>query len=228
MDGRWSSQIRGNVSEDAKQYCMAIFKHFVNESHWFGSKIGHSVKLVEVNVWDVEDASSSSGSPETAEGSGRLKPARAETVFEVKVTEDMCNLFGIMHGACAAYLIDHCSVSSLVALGYHLGKDGSGLSQSMNIIWNEAAPIGSKLRIVNTSIILRGRVRTCKSDLWNGTKLCVTATHSLVNVPDLVPPLGFNKAEKPASTTRTPSAPSPSWLKAAQQATVQSHCRAKL
>jgi acyl-coenzyme A thioesterase 13 len=107
MDERWSSQIKGNATEEAKRYCWAMFKYFVNEPHWFSSKIGHSVKLVEVNVWDVEClARASSGGAQEGEGSGRPKPARAETIFEVEVTEDMCNLFGIMHGACAAYLID--------------------------------------------------------------------------------------------------------------------------
>ena len=82
---------------------MAMFKYFVNEPHWFGSKIGHSVRLVEVNVWDAQDMPSASVS---REGSGNPRHARAETVFEVDVTKDMCNLFGIMHGACAAYLVD--------------------------------------------------------------------------------------------------------------------------
>lgn len=107
MDDRWSSQIKGNATEEAKRYCWAMFKYFVNEPHWFSSKIGHSVKLVEVNVWDVEDVTTTSSAlAREGEGSGRPKPARAETIFEVEVTGDMCNLFGIMHGACAAYLID--------------------------------------------------------------------------------------------------------------------------
>ncbi|KAG2013113.1 hypothetical protein CC2G_010053 [Coprinopsis cinerea AmutBmut pab1-1] len=199
-DEQLCSQIAGNASADTKRFCWSMFKYFVNEPHWFSSKIGHSVNLVEVNVWDVDGASAEKGGD---------KPARAETVFEVEVTEDMCNLFGIMHGACAAYLIDHCSVSSLIALGYNVGKDGTGLSQSMNIIWNEAAPLGTKLRIVNTSMIMRGRVRTCRSELWNGPRLCVTGVHSLVNAPHKMQAPGCNSTRPTSSSKSRPNAPAP-------------------
>ncbi|TFK28957.1 hypothetical protein FA15DRAFT_454849 [Coprinopsis marcescibilis] len=176
------SNTKGNASDETKRFCWGMFKYFVNAPHWFSSRIGHSIQLVEVNVWNLD-------------GKDEDRPASAETVFEVEVTEDMCNLFGILHGACAAYLIDHCSVSSLVALGYNTGKDGTGLSQSMNIIWNEAAPLGTKLRIVNSSMIIRGRVRTCRTELWNGNRLCVTGVHSLVNAPDKMQKPGCNVEE---------------------------------
>ncbi|EAU84248.2 hypothetical protein CC1G_08178 [Coprinopsis cinerea okayama7 len=123
----------GNACDGVKWYCWAVFRHFVGESGtWFASSIGTSVRLVEVNLWSTD---------------GNGKPTKAESVFEVVVTKEMCNPFGILHGACAGYLLDYCSVTPLVALGYHNGEDGTGLSQSMNIIYHGAAPIGSKLRI---------------------------------------------------------------------------------
>lgn len=65
----------------------------------------------------------------------------------------MCNVFGTLHGACAAYIIDpyvfysskevradlgRCSVSALITLGRTVGVDGTGVSQSMNLIWHRS------------------------------------------------------------------------------------------
>ncbi|KAJ3522912.1 hypothetical protein NMY22_g11680 [Coprinellus aureogranulatus] len=163
------SKIKGNANDEAKRYVNGIFQHLVGTSPWFSHEIGGRIELKEVNIWGIP--------------SSKSEPARAQTVFEIEVTPDMCNIFGIMHGGCAAYLIDHCSVSSTIALGTRLGKDGSGLSQSMNIIWSDAAPLGCKLRIVNNSISFRGRTRTCRTEIWNGDKLCVSGVQSLVNAP---------------------------------------------
>ncbi|GLB34281.1 hypothetical protein LshimejAT787_0111650 [Lyophyllum shimeji] len=130
----------------------------------YGADIGHRVKLVEVNVL------------------GRDKPAAyGETVFEVDMEKDMCNIFGTLHGACAAYIIDPCSVSSLIVLGNAIGVDGTGVSQSMNLIWHQPARPGTKLRIVSTSMFIHGRVRSARCEMWNGDQLCVSAVHCTVN-----------------------------------------------
>jgi acyl-coenzyme A thioesterase 13 len=68
----------------------------------------------------------------------------------------MCNAYGTLHGGCAAYLVDtyvqigrlidsesenrrylpiRCSFSALAILGLLLGIDGTGFTQSMDIIW---------------------------------------------------------------------------------------------
>jgi hypothetical protein len=70
---------------------------------------------------------------------------------------DMCNIYGTLHGGCAAYMIDsyvllpsvdflievalRCSSSSLVALGVVKGADYGGMSQALNIIWHKRAPV---------------------------------------------------------------------------------------
>jgi len=113
---------------------------------------------------------------------GRGTPAAcAQTVVEIDVTRDMCNVFGSLHGGCAAYLIDPCSVSALVLLGIASGGNGTGVSQSMNIIWHQPAKVGDKLRIVSTSIFLDGHIRAARSEIWTGDKLCISAVHSTVN-----------------------------------------------
>lgn len=123
---------------------------------------------MEVNVYGKGEGHSS-GAPS------------GETVFEIKVERDMCNIYETLHGACAAYMIDPCSVSSLVALGLATGIDGTGVSQSMHLIWHQPAPLGTTLRIVSRSVFLNGRIRSARCEIWNGDQLCVSAVHSTVN-----------------------------------------------
>lgn len=191
------SNVKGNASDETKRQVWSTFKYLLGSPGWFNHSIGDSIQCKEVNVWGPKDPSTASPSEEAP---------RAETVFEVEVTPDMCNLFGILHGGCTAYLIDHCSVTSTMALGCHIGEDGTGLSQSMNIVWVEAAPLGAKLRIVNTSMVIRGRVRTCRSELWNGNKLCASGVHSLVNAPKKMirASLPSTSAQQPPSNRNQP------------------------
>ncbi|KAF5333622.1 hypothetical protein D9611_002788 [Ephemerocybe angulata] len=210
------SNVKGNASDETKRQVWSTFKYLLGSPGWFNHSIGDSIQCKEVNVWGPKDPSTASPSEEAP---------RAETVFEVEVTPDMCNLFGILHGGCTAYLIDQygafftfsvdllltgncysCSVTSTMALGCHIGEDGTGLSQSMNIVWVEAAPLGAKLRIVNTSMVIRGRVRTCRSELWNGNKLCASGVHSLVNAPKKMirASLPSTSAQQPPSNRNQP------------------------
>ncbi|KAF8076894.1 hypothetical protein FPV67DRAFT_1473057 [Lyophyllum atratum] len=143
------SHIRGNVSDDEKRLALKILAHFVStREKSYGADVGQRLKMVEVNVW------------------GRDSPgAYGETVFEVEVEKDMCNIFGTLHGACAAYMIDPCSVSSLIVLGNATGVDGTGVSQSMNLMWHQPAHLGMKLRIVSTSVFIHGRVRSARCEV---------------------------------------------------------------
>ncbi|THU91053.1 hypothetical protein K435DRAFT_674919 [Dendrothele bispora CBS 962.96] len=161
------SQIRGNVSDQSKRLAVNIFSHFIGaREENFGAQVGRRLKLVEMNV------SSRNG-----------RATEAQTVFEIAVAKDMCNIYGTLHGACATYIVDPCSVSALVVLGAALGVDGTGVSQSMNLIWHQPAKIGTRLRVLSTSIYIEGRIRTSRCELWgvDDDKLYVSAVHSTVN-----------------------------------------------
>ncbi|KAH0588185.1 hypothetical protein H2248_006900 [Termitomyces sp. 'cryptogamus'] len=159
------SCVKGNVSEEEKRVALKIFSRFVStHEKSYGADVGQRLKLVEVNVWQRDS-----------------QAATGQTIFEIDVTKDMCNIFGTLHGGCAAYMIDPCSVSSLVVLGNAIGIDGTGVSQSMNLIWHQPARIGASLKIISTSIFIHGRVRSARCEVWNGDQLCVTAIHSTVN-----------------------------------------------
>ncbi|KAF8227611.1 hypothetical protein L208DRAFT_1405097 [Tricholoma matsutake] len=161
------SQIKGNVTDEQKQLEVNVLFYFTSSRQKsYGADIGRRLKIVEMNVWDK----------------GKDGPAAyGETIFEIEIQEDMCNVFGTLHGACAAYMVDPCSVSSLVLLGLATGVDGIGVSQSMNLIWHQPVCLGDKLRIVATSMFIHGHVRSARCEFWKGDQLCLSAVHSTVN-----------------------------------------------
>ncbi|KAJ8517754.1 hypothetical protein ONZ45_g5082 [Pleurotus djamor] len=121
--------IKGNLSEDQKKYCANALAYFISSGNSWGTSVGQRLKFLAMDVVEPLSSTLPGGSWE------------ARTVLEIKVTQDMCNLFGVLHGGCAAYLIDPASSSALVALGVVLGIDGTGMSQSMNIIWHQPVPL---------------------------------------------------------------------------------------
>ncbi|KDQ29777.1 hypothetical protein PLEOSDRAFT_1038800 [Pleurotus ostreatus PC15] len=157
-------KIKGNFSDTHKQLAANALAYFVDTGNTWGSGVGQRLNLVEINL--------------SRRDGGTLE---AQTILEIEVTEEMCNVFGIMHGACAAYLFDPATSSALVALGLELGIDGSGVSQSMNIIWHKPASRGAKLRLISNSIAIQGRIRSARCEIWDAEGLCVSATHSTIN-----------------------------------------------
>ncbi|KAG7447740.1 uncharacterized protein BT62DRAFT_790387 [Guyanagaster necrorhizus] len=128
------STIKGNISNEEKQLGANIFSYFVNSrEESYGAEVGRRLRLVEMNIWG-RDASGTA--------------AQGQTIFEIDVEKDMCNVFGTLHGACAAYIVDPCSVSSLVVLGAAIGADETGVSQSLNVIWHQPAKMGTTLRVI--------------------------------------------------------------------------------
>ncbi|PBK67118.1 hypothetical protein ARMSODRAFT_959788 [Armillaria solidipes] len=163
------STIKGNISDEEKQLGANIFSYFVNSrEESYGAEVGRRLRLVEMNIWGRDACGTA---------------AQGQTIFEIDVEKDMCNVFGTLHGACAAYIVDPCSVSSLVVLGAAIGADGTGVSQSLNVIWHQPAKMGTKLRVVSTSVFIHGRIRTARCELWDKErdKLYVSAIHTTVN-----------------------------------------------
>ncbi|KAF8885762.1 hypothetical protein BD779DRAFT_1532320 [Infundibulicybe gibba] len=142
------SNIGGNISDEDKKRSVKVFNKFA-ASTGYGASVGQRFKHTEMNVWGLETPSS----------------AYCQSVFELRVEPDMCDAFGVLHPACAAYIVDPCSVSSLVLLGRFLGLDGTGVSQSMNLLWHHPAKCGALLRIVSTSLFIHGRVRSARCEV---------------------------------------------------------------
>ncbi|KAJ6557716.1 HotDog domain-containing protein [Mycena capillaripes] len=165
-------QIRGNISDEDKQISVNVLAFFTTGSGVsrfppFGNEIAGRLKVVELNVWD-------NASTATAE---------AECVFEIEIAKSMCNVYGTMHGGCAAFILDPCTVSAMVLLGRVKGFDGTGVSQSMNVHWHHPAPLGSTIIVTTRSVFVDGRARLARCEMREkGTgKLVVSGTHAFLN-----------------------------------------------
>ncbi|KAK0207081.1 hypothetical protein DFS33DRAFT_1273408 [Desarmillaria ectypa] len=148
------STIKGNISDSEKQLGANIFSYFVNSrEESYGAEVGRRLRLIEMNIWG-RDASGTA--------------AQGQTIFEIDVEKGESFT---------------CSVSSLVVLGAAIGADGTGVSQSLNVIWHQPAKMGTTLRVVSTSVFIHGRIRTARCELWDKErdKLYVSAVHTTVN-----------------------------------------------
>ncbi|KAJ7739729.1 hypothetical protein B0H14DRAFT_2407665, partial [Mycena olivaceomarginata] len=115
-------QICGNISDAEKQVNANVFHYFCTGSRRHKIPRIQQWNLrapqdVELNVWDH---------PTT-------QAAEGEMVFEIEITESMCNVYGTMHGGCVAFLLDPTTVASVVLVGHAKGFDGTGVSTSMNV-----------------------------------------------------------------------------------------------
>ncbi|KAJ6479440.1 HotDog domain-containing protein [Mycena vitilis] len=160
------TQIKGNVSDEEKQINANVFYYFgtgsgVSAFPPFAQEIAGRLRIVEVNVWDGE----------------------CEMVYEIEVTESMCNVYGTMHGGCATFMLDPCTVAAMVCLGRAKGFDGTGVSQSLNVHWHHPAPLGSTIVITARSVFADGRARLARCEMRDkGTgKLIISGTHSFLN-----------------------------------------------
>ncbi|KAG7097542.1 hypothetical protein E1B28_004881 [Marasmius oreades] len=161
------SEVRGNISDEGKRLVLNIISYFIgSQEGCFGASVGERLKLIEAEVV-AKDGKASQG----------------RTVFEIKIDKDMCNSFGTLHGACATYLVGPCTMTALGVLGAALGIDGTGVSQSVNIVWHQPAKMGAKLRVISTSVFIKGHIRTSHCELWDKERdiLYISATHSTVN-----------------------------------------------
>ncbi|KAJ7050097.1 hypothetical protein C8F01DRAFT_1179881, partial [Mycena amicta] len=164
----YASQIRGNTTLSEKELIAGIFSFFIKGGimeNAFGKSIGERVKMVEMNL------------EEDAAGQG----ARTNGTWEVEVTQDMCNAFGTMHGACAAFLLDHATLGTLVFLGRARGFDGVGMTTTMNLNWHTPAQVGDVISIYAESVFVdkggRGtRVARCQILEKSSGRLIVTGT----------------------------------------------------
>ncbi|TFK46949.1 hypothetical protein OE88DRAFT_841592 [Heliocybe sulcata] len=160
-----TSKIKSNLRIEDLQLCLNILQYFVNGGHVFANFVGQRFDIEEMSIHEK----------------GPGKEGRA--VVEITVEKDMTNPYGTLHGACAAYLVDLCTSVPLVALGIATGIDGSGMSQSMDIIYHSAAPVGCRLRIEATTLTIGGRIMAARCEMLNkkNGKLLISATHTKIN-----------------------------------------------
>ncbi|EIW76235.1 hypothetical protein CONPUDRAFT_168809 [Coniophora puteana RWD-64-598 SS2] len=164
--------ICGNISDADKQLNAKIFFFFIGPIGTFGSSTGRHLRLTSIDVYHG--------------ASGALE---ARVILEADVTEEMCNVYGIVHGACGAYMVDVGAAMPLIALGVAKGVDGSGVSQAMNIVYHNAPRIGTTLRVIATSITAEDKLKSGRVEVWDKHKerLYFSGVHNKISVP---PPRG--------------------------------------
>ncbi|GAA5996981.1 PaaI family thioesterase [Rhodotorula paludigena] len=138
----------------------------------FAVEQSHLVQLGEVELDGVE-----------LDGHDNTKPTRsasATVTCYLTVDETCCNPSGNAHGGFFAWLVDHCSSLAVLALSGPGEKwVTSGVSTNLQLYYTGAAPVGTKLRIVN-KVLQQGRVTTLTETriLDDATgKLLVLGTH---------------------------------------------------
>ncbi|KIK52996.1 hypothetical protein GYMLUDRAFT_49574 [Collybiopsis luxurians FD-317 M1] len=174
------AHMQGNLPLKLKEENERFFRHFVGTPQTsFGASIGNALQLVQCDIFLPRGEAILEG--KSAEEVQKLKKsAESQTICEIDVTKDMCNIYGTLHGGCAAYLIDLCSSTAIVCYGLYTGTDGTGVSTSMNIQWHRPITTGKKLRIVSNTVFVEGIIRSSRSELRDQqtNKLYVSAVHS--------------------------------------------------
>ncbi|KAI0690852.1 HotDog domain-containing protein [Cytidiella melzeri] len=153
--------VRGNVSDDARN-AMAKWSNFMCDTHYFGNDMVQRLVAVEMNVSEVDDRK------------------KAKMVFELDVTEDLCNAIGSLHGGCTAALVDQCTSMAIALLSQYIspGED-IHVSVALNTTFHTPAPLGTQIKIVSTTIAYGSRTRTARAEIYENSRnrLVATGTH---------------------------------------------------
>jgi len=172
--------MKGNLPMALKFENERFFRHFVGTPQTsFGAEIGKRIRIVQADVFLPEIGLEG----KTEEESENVRRgAESQTMCEIEVTRDMCNVFGTLHGGCAAFLIDLCSSTSIVCYGLYTGTDGTGVSSSMNIQWHRPIIVGKTLKIVSKTVFVEGLIRSARSEIrdLHTNLLYVSAIHSTI------------------------------------------------
>nr|GAT56049.1 predicted protein [Mycena chlorophos] len=117
-----AAHVEGNLPAADKALITSILTFFITGGATpgaFARSVGKRTKVVRMNISEDKET--------------------AEVMLEVEVTPEMCNAFGTLHGACAAFLVDHATLGTFVLLGRVKGFDGVGMTTTMNLHWHTPA-----------------------------------------------------------------------------------------
>lgn len=97
--------------------------------------------------------------------------------IETPVTEDICNVHGILHGGVTAFLAEH-AASELTTL--NASKDEIiGLGLQLDVTHLESARAGDTVRTVATPIRYGGRIRVIRVEQFRLSDGAMTTTSQL-------------------------------------------------
>ncbi|KAA8650624.1 hypothetical protein EYZ11_002753 [Aspergillus tanneri] len=115
------------------------------------------------------------------ESATRGPPARVSFLF--KVSPGMCNLFGSLHGGCAATLIDNLSTTILMGVSKPGYFSIGGVSRNLRVTYLRPVPLDTEARLVCEVVQVGRRLAFLKAEISrvdNGD-LCIVGEHEKVN-----------------------------------------------
>ncbi|KAK7029396.1 hypothetical protein VNI00_014650 [Paramarasmius palmivorus] len=158
--------VAGNAPEMIKQVILNAIVSPKLLGKTFASSVLRKMVLLEVSINKMVE--------EPMKEEGRV-------VFGLIVDEEMMNLADSLHGGCIAFLIDFCSSVALVALRTKQAGPSNvvSVSQAMNVVYHSPAPLGDRLRIVNTTISAGARASSARTEIWSDTnhRLVASGVH---------------------------------------------------
>ncbi|PSR78328.1 hypothetical protein PHLCEN_2v7450 [Hermanssonia centrifuga] len=166
---------KGNVPQSIKD-SLAEWYSGAADLHRFAAPIARRLEATEMSVYDK------------TEEPGKKE---AKMVFEIDVTEDMCNFGNSVHGGCSAFLIDLCSSLAISLLATQEPKRNVHVHVSLvlNTTYHAPAPLGCRLKIVNTTMALGGRVMTARAEIYDITHNRLVASGVHIKMPPSAPKL---------------------------------------
>ncbi|KAI0708031.1 HotDog domain-containing protein [Earliella scabrosa] len=153
-------QFSSNISSEHRATILDFDKHIMRGPATFARTIAAHIELREVEVF-------------TREEDGKTQ---ARVVFEMPMLEDMLNVAGNLHGGCSMYLIDTCSLTALHVLRIVLDKKEGFVSQAINTVFHAPTSLGSRLKIVNTTVVFGSRIFSARTEIWDMTNRRLVAT----------------------------------------------------
>ncbi|KAJ8502411.1 hypothetical protein ONZ45_g11783 [Pleurotus djamor] len=175
------AKVRGNAPYNSKRICLGIMQVLLSNEfgETFSKRVSEHIEVVEVAfIENPEDS--------------RKKEARV--VCEIEVNErlsipstpghdtqkkaDMVGADGNLHTGCVVLLVDVCSALPLTVYREAIG-DGtpdSGVSQSINTAFHLPASLGTKLRIVNTTMVTQPPILCARTQIWDIDKVRLIAS----------------------------------------------------
>ncbi|KAI0092117.1 HotDog domain-containing protein [Irpex rosettiformis] len=156
-------EAKGNISEAAKNG-VAEWSKVMCKAPYFANDILQNLEVIEMNIIEGGDEL----------GTGKKQ---AQMVFELDVTEDLCNPIGSLHGGCTAALVDQCTSMVIALLSQYISPGHDiHVSVALNTTFHAPAMLGTRIRIISTTVASGKRLRTAKTEIYDQTRKSLVAT----------------------------------------------------
>ncbi|KAF4601437.1 hypothetical protein EYR38_006090 [Pleurotus pulmonarius] len=166
IDPNKVKQVSGNASYEAKEIAYKWLAVFLSAGEGFSGNVASRVRIMEASIIQNPEEPDKLESRvvceiDVEEGQHSFATSTIPTLpsyYRVANTHfafiDMLNPLGNLHGGCSIFLIDE-------------EANQRGVSQTINTTFHAPAPLGTKIRLVNTSMIIEEPMLCTRSEVWD-------------------------------------------------------------